>query len=103
MTGCSFEALDAGHYRVSGELGFATVPTIWEQSRARLDDGDSAEIDLGGVTNVDSAGLALLIEWIRLARSRDKRLVFLRVPEKLTALARISELDGFFDGVQPKA
>ena len=58
MSECRFEALGAGRYRVSGELGFATVPAVWEQSRAGLNDTDRLEIDLGAVTNVDSAGLA---------------------------------------------
>ncbi len=94
MSGAVFESLGAGRYRVAGELGFDTVPAIWEQSRLVLDGAESPEIDLSQVTNVDSAGLALLIEWMRWARSRRKRLNLVHVPDKLMALARISELDG---------
>lgn len=90
-----FEALGGGRYRVSGELGFETVPAIWEQSSGLLDaDGDPV-IDLGAVTQVDSAGLALVIEWLRLARSRGKSIRLVAVPEGLKSLAKISEVEGF--------
>jgi len=90
---CRFETLGPGRYLVTGELGFDTVPSIWQQSRSELGGSDTAQIDLGQVTNVDSAGLALVIEWIGWARERGKRLVLLNLPDKLLALARISDLD----------
>jgi phospholipid transport system transporter-binding protein len=92
-----FESHGGGRYSVSGELGFGTVPAIYEASRGGLDESDALHIDLGNVTDVDSAGLALLIEWIRSARTRGKRLVFLNLPEKLLALARMSEIDSLFE------
>ncbi len=93
-----FESLGGGRYRVTGELGFATVPGIWEQSRAALDSGTELVIDLGGVTQVDSAGLALVVEWLRWARGHGRRVSFVAVPKDLHALARISEVEGFLDG-----
>jgi phospholipid transport system transporter-binding protein len=90
-----FESLGGGRYRVSGELGFETVPAIWEQSNGLLDGDGDPLVDLGAVTQVDSAGLALIIEWLRLARSRGKSIRFVAVPEGLKSLARISEVEGF--------
>jgi phospholipid transport system transporter-binding protein len=89
------EALGPGHYRVVGELGFDTAPAIWEESKACLDDAEAPRIDLGSVTNVDSAALALVIEWLRWGDSHGKRIVLQNVPDKLLALARISELDAW--------
>ncbi len=96
----SFESVGEGRYRVTGDLGFETVPAIWRQSQMALAEGTQAVIDLGGVAQVDSAGLALVIEWLRWARSNGKGLSFTTVPTNLMALARISEVDGFLDAAK---
>ena len=98
MSTAGFESLGGGRYRVTGNLGFETVPGLWAESVAGLDESAEPIVDLGRVTHVDSAGLALVIEWIRWARSHGRRLSFIEIPEKLLALARISEIDGFLDG-----
>jgi len=97
-----FESQGGGRYRVTGDLGFETVPDLWAQSVDGPNDSADKVIDLGQVTHVDSAGLALVIEWIRHARSQGGRLTFVHVPDKLLALARISEIDGFLGGASAK-
>ena len=52
------------------------------------------EVDLSGVTHADSAGLSLLIEWLRLAKLQGKQLHYVALPVQLSALASISEVDG---------
>ena len=103
MSEAGFESLGEGRYRVTGNLGFDTVPGLWAQSIAELNDSAEPVIELGHVAHVDSAGLALVIEWIRWARSHGRHLSFVDVPEKLLALARISEIDGFLGGASGKA
>lgn len=52
--------------RLSGPVDTATVPALLRESRDAFDDaGDGIEIDLGGVTRMDSAGVALLLDWQR--------------------------------------
>ncbi len=51
------------------------------------------EIDLKGVTRADSAGLALLVEWLRAAERAGKSISFVNVPVQLSSIARISGLD----------
>lgn len=83
-----------GGFKVSGELTFATVTEVLSESRrlfARA--GDSIELELGEVTRVDSAGLALLIEWMREARALDKTIRFFDLPEQMMAIAAASDLD----------
>jgi phospholipid transport system transporter-binding protein len=89
----------AGSYRVEGVLDAASVPELLRESAARFA-GAGAElyVDLGSVTESDSAGLALLIEWLRLARGRKQKLHFDNVPQQLRALARISEVEDLIDG-----
>jgi phospholipid transport system transporter-binding protein len=52
-------------------------------------------IDLSEVSAVDSAGLALLIEWYSQASKASKSISFVAVPEQLSALAKISDVDQF--------
>lgn len=89
-----FEQDGAGRFRVRGDLDFDAVPALWATSTAVLDAREPGDvlIDLAGVGRVDSAGLALVVEWLRWARERERRLRLANVPEKLAALARISEL-----------
>lgn len=85
----------SGHYLVSGELGFSTVPALLERGRSMFAAGASAlRLDLGGVSRADSAGLALLIEWFRAARAAGQDIVFINVPPQMFAMARVSGLDG---------
>lgn len=92
-----FEADGDGRFRVAGRLGFDTVHAIWDSSRAGLAAAAEPTVDLGEVTHVDSAGLALVLEWIGLARRGGRRIRLLRVPRKLQDLARISEVNEFMD------
>lgn len=84
-----------GHYAISGELGFATVTQLLEQSRKLLftDAVERLELDLAAVTRADSAGLALLLQWMRLARQHDTQISFRNLPPQLLAIAHAGELE----------
>jgi phospholipid transport system transporter-binding protein len=45
------------------------------------------------VTASDSAGLALLIEWLSVAKSAGRALRFENIPSQLQQLARLSEVE----------
>lgn len=86
--------LDGGKLKVGGELTFATVTGILGQSRELFAKaGESIEIELDGVERVDSAGLALLIEWMRMASAQGKTIRFFRLPEQMMAIAAASDLE----------
>lgn len=73
---------------LSGELSFAQVPAALVQARAAVESGQGpVELDLSGVTRVDSAGLALLLELARIARGRGRELRCAHAPEQLQRLA----------------
>ena len=94
------ESLGAGRFRVSGVLDASTAGEVLEQSESRFEQFKDLDIDLGGVGDSDSAGLALLIEWLRLARHREKTIHFANVPAQIEALARISEVEDLIGGEQ---
>lgn len=86
---------EGGHYRVSGELTFSTVNALLNESRAILFSGagEALELDLGEVSRADSAGLALLIQWMRMAHHGGRTIRFLNLPQQLLAIAEASDLD----------
>lgn len=94
MSEARLEALGEGRFRVSGVLDASTVGGVLDESEKRFADAPRIAIDLGGVAEGDSAGLALLIEWIRRARERSQKIAFANVPAQIQALARISEVEG---------
>lgn len=98
-----FESLGAGRFRVSGVLDASTAREMLEQSEARFAQFENLDIDLGGVGESDSAGLALMIEWLRLARQWNKTIQFANVPAQIEALARISEVEDLIGGNEKKA
>lgn len=96
MEPARFEVIGDGAFRVTGILDFTSVPEVWETSQPLLRQaGSSPSVDLAGVTRVDSAGLALVLEWVALAGQNNQQLRILRAPDKLLALARISETAAF--------
>jgi len=87
------DALGSGRFRVSGVLDASTAGEVLRQSEQRFADAERLEVDLGGVAESDSAGLALLIEWVRGARQRKQEIRFANVPAQINALAKISEVE----------
>lgn len=95
MSSATLEAAGDGRFRVTGVLDAVTAPKLLRESDARFANapGASLHIDLSGVTESDSAGLALLLEWLRIARRRQQTVHFANVPDQIAALARISEVE----------
>jgi phospholipid transport system transporter-binding protein len=96
------ESLGAGRFRVSGVLDASTAREVLEQSESRFEQFKELDVDLGGVGESDSAGLALLIEWLRIARQGEKTIRFANVPAQIEALARISEVEDLIAGSEKK-
>jgi phospholipid transport system transporter-binding protein len=92
----TLESLGSGRFRISGQLDAVSVVDILKESRELFQQSPQIEIDLGGVTESDSAGLALLLEWLRLARLTDQVMQFRNLPPQVSALARISEVEDLF-------
>lgn len=84
---------DDGALALSGALTFDTVPELYEHSAEWLQpSGGAVTVDLEEVRRVDSAGLALLVEWVRLAQTRGSSLKLMNVPEQLRSLIRVHGL-----------
>jgi phospholipid transport system transporter-binding protein len=98
-------AADAAHFRLiaagpgtlsaQGPLTFASARHAGELGVEALAHaaGSKLEIDCRGVTRSDSAGLAVLLEWLAVAKRAGRSLRYTQLPEGLLSLARISEVD----------
>ena len=93
MSDYSLDDLGEGRFALSGELGFNSADQILRESEGLFEDHTRIEVDLAGVTQTDSAGLALLLEWITWANHTVREIRFLNTPEKITAIARTTEVD----------
>jgi phospholipid transport system transporter-binding protein len=85
-----------GRVVVTGELTFASAREarqigvlVLESSRA-----DRIVFDCGSVTRADSAGLAVLLDWLAWGRRKSRRVTLENLPASLLVIARISEVDG---------
>ena len=87
------EALGSGRFRVTGALNAYTAPTVLEQSHQRFGTEPRLIVNLDGVVESDSSGLALVLEWLRAARQRGQVIELVNLPAQLMALARISEVE----------
>lgn len=89
----SFEVLEGDRSRASGSLHFTTVSALLRTGTDAIDGGRAAVIDLAGITASDSSGLALLIEWLSVAKGAGRALRYDNMPSQLHQLARLSEVE----------
>jgi len=88
-----FEVLEGERSRVVGTLHFTTVTKLLEAGTDAIGNGRAAVIDLSGVKDSDSSGLALLIEWLSVAKAAHRTLRYENVPVQLKQLAGLSDVE----------
>jgi phospholipid transport system transporter-binding protein len=83
-----------GHYSAGGSLTFATARHARELGAGLLRGAHEAalEVDCADIAPSDSAGLAVLIDWLGMAKHAGVRLRYSHVPPGLNALASISQV-----------
>ena len=91
-----FELEDKGEgcFALRGEMTFDTAERILKQSEAPFEEHTQLEVDLSGVTASDSAGLALLLEWVTWANHTVREVRFTSLPERVMAIAKTTEVEG---------
>jgi phospholipid transport system transporter-binding protein len=91
-------ARDQGVLEVSGRMTFQTVPALLAQAAPLLDrpEPTNLTVDLAKVARVDTAGAALLLEWLAQARARRRELKFVNWPEQVRHFIGVSGLNKAF-------
>jgi len=80
-------------WRIAGELTLHTLPALLAESaalRAAATPSQGLELDLSGVTRIDSSAVALLLAWMRAARRAGTSVKFRQAPRQLLSIAEVS-------------
>jgi phospholipid transport system transporter-binding protein len=85
-------ALGEGRFQLSGDVGFPDAARLLAEGEAAFHGVSSVEVDLARVGRVDSAGLALLLEWSMSARDAGRGIRYRNMPPSLASLAGISDV-----------
>ena len=93
MSEFTIEDLGDGRFAISGEMNFSTAEKILRASEVPFEEHSQLEIDLSEVTDADSAGLALLLEWVTWANHSVREIRFTGVPDKIRAIANTTEVE----------
>lgn len=94
---CKLEVADngdaSGKFMLTGVMNFHSIPLLNLQAGQYFSKYKSIVIDLSGVTYVNSAGLALMLEWQRRAMLENRTLQILNIPKKLINIARVCQIE----------
>ena len=85
-------AAGPGQFELAGPVDFDSVARLLAEGDRAFAPLRSVEVDLARVTRIDSAGLALLIEWSLAARAAGRQLRYRNLPPAVTSLAGISDV-----------
>ena len=85
---------DTPRCKIGGVLDFSNAKQVLGDVGALVNAHPVLDIDLAGVTESNSAGLALLIEWLAMARKVEHAVTFHHIPDGLRQLAGVCQVDG---------
>jgi phospholipid transport system transporter-binding protein len=93
MSDSQFKKMTNGDIAVSGTLGFNEVETVLNDSHVFFDGQADLVFDLDQVDKTDSAGLALLLDWMKMAKKSGQSIGFKKIPKQMLDIAHVSGLD----------
>lgn len=83
-----------GRIKIRGVINVDTVPGLLDAASGVFERPDAKVIvDFSDIEQTKSVGLALMIEWQRLARKAGKDIAFVNVPQQVIAMATASGLE----------
>ena len=84
---------DDGRWALAGPLTISNVAGVLASS-VDVPLPQTGRVDLKDVDPVDSAGVAILLEWKRRAAAEGKALAFENIPASMASLAELYGVDG---------
>ena len=84
-----------GRFAARGAVNFANARVARSEGlhALRTSSARDLEVDCSGITHSDSAGLAVLLDWMAIMKREGRPLCFANLPSGLLAVARISGVD----------
>ena len=88
---------DASTQTITGNLTFDTAPELLAQSQSWFGAGAAQiVVDLAAAGRTDSAGIALLLEWIEMSRRQGLQIRFTNLPSQLREFIDANDLGTLF-------
>jgi len=88
----------ADGFALAGPLTIATASVYVDAARSHWPQEGDATIDFSGVTEADSAALALIFKWQRDAEKKGRKIHCLNVPANVISLAKLYGVDNLVAG-----
>lgn len=85
-------------FLVSGDLNFGNVMSVYAKSVNYLNQCPEFVFDFSGLNSSNSAGLALVMEWIKFAKRCGKPIKFEHLSKDLKSIAHAAGIDVLIDG-----
>lgn len=83
---------EGARLQLSGVLDHANVPALREQGRALIGQGSGPLVlDCASIERSNSAGLALLLAWLRDTQAAGRPLTIAGLPSELRQIAEVSD------------
>lgn len=96
MTAPRIVSLSPGRFALEGEVRKEHIAALWAKGQELWSGLAEVELDLVAVEACDSAGLAMLVDWLRIANRRGQRLHLQNLTAQMSALARLGDLESLF-------
>ena len=90
--------LQDNQFLISGDLNFSNVMSVYRKSVQQSQQCPELTFDFSQLKSSDSAGLALIIEWIKLSRQLNKPVHFTHLSKDIMSIAKAAGIDGMFNG-----
>ena len=79
---------DGKRLRVQGSVTIKNVKSLLEAGLQQLSP-ELKEIDFSGLQDVDSSAISMVLEWLRVCRSRNLQLRVVNMPDNMKSLASL--------------
>lgn len=103
MSDAGFSVRVSGHtISLSGRLDFTTAAEALKSVTGLLNNagaehsgsGDNTmTIDMSGISSANSAGLAVMIEWLAVVQRSDQKITFENIPDSLHQISTVCQVD----------
>jgi anti-anti-sigma factor len=90
MKSCEWQRGEDNDVLFVGELDRMTVPALWKQRKSWLQSERVLTLNLKGVTKIDSAGVAMLLEVKRAVMAEQGELAITHANQQLHAMVQVS-------------
>ena len=87
---------EALRLEVSGDVDMDSSPLLLEALRAGLRESRALELDLRGVAYMDSSGIAVLVQGVKMSRREGASYSLVEPSPQVMAVIRLSQLTEFF-------